>query len=96
MHRLSKTLIEVCGLTSHASRRFFLVLSYLTATREAILSEEWNRKMKIKQRKRTVVTKNLRSAYMSDYKTKSVYFKLKPLLPLSYATAEYCLYIFLF
>jgi len=52
--------------------------------------------MKIKQRKRTVVTKNLRSAYMSDYKTKSVYFKLKPLLPLSYATAEYCLYIFLF
>jgi len=25
MYRLSKTLIEVCGLKSHASRRFFLV-----------------------------------------------------------------------
>ena len=35
------------------------VLSYLTATCEAILSvKEWNRKMKIKQRKRTVVIKN--------------------------------------
>jgi len=32
--------------------------------------------MKIKQRKRTVVIKNLRSAYISDQKTKSVYFKL--------------------
>jgi len=37
------------------------VLSYLTATCEAILSvKEWNRKMKIKQRKRTVVIKKLR------------------------------------
>ena len=26
MYRLSKTLIEVCGLKSHASRSFFLVL----------------------------------------------------------------------
>jgi len=51
--------------------------------------------MKIKQRKRTVVIKNLRSVYISDQKTKSVYFKLRP-LPLSYATAEYCSYIFLF
>jgi len=43
MYRLSKTLIEVCGLKSHASRRFFWcslspVLSYSTATCEAILS----------------------------------------------------------
>jgi len=52
--------------------------------------------MKIKQRKRTVVIKNLRSAYISNQKTKSVYFKLRPLPPLSCATAEYCLYIFLF
>jgi len=42
-YRLSKTLIEVCGLKSHASRSFFLVfivtvLSYLTATCEATLS----------------------------------------------------------
>jgi len=52
--------------------------------------------MNIKQRKRTVVIKKLRSAYISDQKTKSVYFKLRPLPPLSYVTAEYCLYIFLF
>jgi len=52
--------------------------------------------MKIKQRKRTAVIKNLRSACISDQKTKSVYFKLRPLPPLSYTTAEYCLYIFLF
>jgi len=43
MYRLSKTLIEVCGLKSHAIRNIFLVfilpvLSYLTATCEAILS----------------------------------------------------------
>jgi len=43
MYRLSKTLIEVCGFKSHASRSFFWcsllpVLSYLTATCEAILS----------------------------------------------------------
>ena len=73
------------------------VLSYLAPTCEAILSEkEWNRKMKSKQRKRTVVIKNLRSADINDQKTKPVYFKLRPLPPLSYATAEYCLYIFLF
>jgi len=36
--------------------------------------------MKIKQRKRTVVIKNLRSVYISDQKTKSVYFKLRPLV----------------
>jgi len=42
--------------------------------------------MKIKQRKCTVVIKNLRSAYISDQKTNSVYFKLRPLPPLSYAT----------
>jgi len=52
--------------------------------------------MKIKQRKHIVVIKNLHSAFISDQKTKSVYFKLRPLPPLSYATAEYCLYIFLF
>ena len=53
--------------------------------------------MKIKQWKRTVVMKkSLRSAYISEQKTKSVYFKLRPLPPLSYATAEYCLYTFLF
>jgi len=52
--------------------------------------------MKIKQRKRIVVIKNLRSAYISDQKTMSVYFKLKPLPPLSCTTAEYFLYIFLF
>jgi len=40
--------------------------------------------------------KSLRSAYISEQKTKSVYFKLRPLPPLSYATAEYCLYTFLF
>jgi len=43
MYRLSKTLIEVCGLKSHFSRSFFLVfivtcVKFLTATREAILS----------------------------------------------------------
>jgi len=61
MHRLSKRLIEVCGLKSHASRSFSLVFIVTcvkllkTATREAILSvKEWNRKMKIKQGKRTV------------------------------------------
>jgi len=42
--------------------------------------------MKIKQRKRAVVIKKLRSAYISDQKTKSVYFKLRPLPP-PYATA---------
>jgi len=58
------------------------VLSYLTATCEAILSvKEWNRKMKIKQRKRTVVIKNLRSAYISGQKTKSVYLKLRSFPP---------------
>jgi len=73
------------------------VLSNLTATCQPILSvKEWNHKMKIKQRKFTVVIKNLRSAYISDQKTKSVYFKLRPLPSLSYATAEYCLYIFIF
>ena len=56
------------------------VLSYLTATCGAILSvKEWNRKMKIQQRKRTVAIKNLRGAYISDQKTTSVYFKLRPL-----------------
>jgi len=30
--------------------------------------------MKIKKRKRTAVIKNLRSAYISDQKTKLVYF----------------------
>ena len=73
------------------------VLSYLTATCEAIFSvKEWNRKMKIKPWKRTVVIKKLRSVYISDQKTKSVYFKLRPLPRLSYAPAEYCLYIFYF
>ena len=89
MHRLSKTLIEVCVLKSHASRSFFLVfivrlpvLSYLTAMREAILTvKEWNRKMKIKQRRRRVGITNLRNAYISDQKSKSVYFKLRPLPP---------------
>jgi len=38
--------------------------------------------MKIKQRKRTLVIKNLRSAYISYQKTKSVYFKSRPLPPL--------------
>jgi len=38
----------------------------------------------------------LHIAYISDQKTKSVYFKLRPLPPLSNATAEYCLHIFLF
>jgi len=43
MYRLSKMLIEVCKLKSHASRSFFLVFidtvfSYFTATCEAILS----------------------------------------------------------
>jgi len=52
--------------------------------------------MKIKQRKRTVVIISLRSAYISDQKTKSVYFELRPLPSLSYVTAEYCLDIFLF
>jgi len=52
--------------------------------------------MKINQRKRTAVIKKLRSAYISDQKTKSVYFKLRLLPTLSYATAEYCLYIFYF
>jgi len=52
--------------------------------------------MKIKQRKCTVVIKNLHIAYISDQKTKSVYFKLRPLPPLRYATAEYCSHIFLF
>ena len=52
--------------------------------------------MKIKQRKRTIVIKNLRSANISDQKTKSVYFELRHLPSLSYVTAEYCLYIFLF
>jgi len=36
------------------------------------------------------------SAYISDQKTKLVYFELRPLPPLNYATAENCLYIFLF
>jgi len=52
--------------------------------------------MKIKQRKLTVVIKKLRSAYISGNKTKLVYFKLRPLPPFCYATAEYCLYISLF
>ena len=52
--------------------------------------------MKIKQRKRAVVIKIMCSACVTDQKTKSVYFKLRPLPPLSYATAEYCLYIFYF
>jgi len=38
--------------------------------------------MKIKQRKRIVVIKKWRSVYIRDQKTKSVYFKLRPLLPL--------------
>jgi len=64
-------------------RSLLPLLSWLTATCEAILSMKvWNRKMKIKQRKRTVVIKNLRSAYISNQKTKSVYFKLRPLPPL--------------
>jgi len=37
--------------------------------------------MKIKQRKRTVVIKKLRSAYIRDQITKSVYFKLRRLSP---------------
>jgi len=37
--------------------------------------------MKIKQRKRTVVIKSLRSAYIIDQTTKSIYFKLSPLPP---------------
>jgi len=87
MYRLSKTFVEVCGHMSHASRSFFWcsllpVLSYSTATCEAILSvKEWNRKMKIKQKKCTVVIKKLCSACISDKKTKSVHFKLRPLLP---------------
>jgi len=52
--------------------------------------------MNIKQRKCTIVIKNLRSAYVTDQKTKSVYFKLRPLPPLTYTTAEYYLYIFHF
>jgi len=49
MHRLSNTLIEVCGLKSHDSRSFFPVFLVTcvkllkTATCEAILSvKEWN------------------------------------------------------
>jgi len=44
MYRLSKTLIEVCGLKSHASQSFFLVFIVTcvkllkTAKCEAILS----------------------------------------------------------
>jgi len=63
MYRLSKTLIEVCCLKSHASRSFFLVffvtcVSYLTPTCEAVLSvRKLNRKIKMKQRKHTVVIK---------------------------------------
>jgi len=63
MYRLSKTLIEVCGLNLTPAEAFFWcsllpVLSYLAATCEAILSvKQWNRKMKMKQRKRTVVIK---------------------------------------
>jgi len=38
--------------------------------------------MKIKQRKHTVVIKNLGSAYISDQKTKSIYIKLSPFSPL--------------
>jgi len=38
--------------------------------------------MKIKQRKRTVVIKKLRSVYINDQKTKSIYCKLRPLPPL--------------
>jgi len=52
--------------------------------------------MKIKPWKRTVVIKKLRSVYISDQKTKPVYFKLRPLPRLSYAPAKYCLYIFYF
>jgi len=37
--------------------------------------------MKIKRRKRAAVIKKLRSAYISDHQTKSVYFKLRPLSP---------------
>jgi len=53
-----------------------------------------NLKLKIKQRKRTAAIKKLRSVYISDQKTKRVYFELRPLPILSYATAEYCLYFF--
>jgi len=63
MYRLSKMLIEVCGLKSNANRSFFqvfivtCVMLLKTATCEAILSvKEWNRKMKIKHRKRTVLS----------------------------------------
>jgi len=56
--------------------------------------------MKIKQRKHIVTSSHKKlcivSAYISDHETKSVYFKLRPLPPLSYATADYCSYIFLF
>ena len=88
MCRLSKTLLKFVGSNLTPAEAFFWcsllpVLSYLTTTGQATLSvKEWNRKMKIKQRKRTVVIKNLHSADISDQKTKSVYFKLRPLVPL--------------
>jgi len=48
--------------------------------------------MKIKQRKHIVTSSHKKlcivSAYISDHETKSVYFKLRPLPPLSYATAD--------
>jgi len=37
--------------------------------------------MKVKQKKHTVVIKKFASAYISDQKTKSVYFELRPLTP---------------
>jgi len=72
-------------------------LSYLTATCEAILSvKEWNREMKIKQRKRKVVIKNLRSVHMVTRKQSQFILNWGPCPPLCYATAEYCLYTFIF
>jgi len=102
MYRLSKTLIKVCGLKSHASRSFFLV--FLGTCVKLLNSHVWgnfvSERIKSENENQAEETysshKKMRSAYISDQKTKSVYFKLKILPPLSYATAEYCLCIFLF
>jgi len=95
MHRLSKTLIEVCGLKSHASRSVFLV--FIVTCVKLLNSHVWSNfvseRMKLWNENQAEEAycshKNLRSAYISDQKTKSVYFKLRPLPSLSYVTAEY-------
>jgi len=52
--------------------------------------------MKIKQRKRTVVIKKLRSACISHQQTKSVYFKLRPLPPLVAPLPNTVIHFFIF